>query len=69
MQEEAHQVTGLIEPQAAAEAILSRPNAATEWCVVKMGGEGAVLVTRAGKVHHAPAFEVSVADNQAACRS
>lgn len=58
LQEEAVQVTGHTNPQAAAEAILSRPNTATEWCVVKMGGEGAVLVTKSGEVHHAPAFKV-----------
>lgn len=55
------QVTGHTDPQAAAEAILSRPNTATEWCVVKMGGEGAVLVTKSGEVHHAPAFKVRAA--------
>lgn len=58
LQEEAVQVTGHTKPQAAAEAILSRPNTATEWCVVKMGGEGAVLVIKSGEVHHAPAFKV-----------
>jgi hypothetical protein len=52
-------VTGQTDPQAAAETVLSRPNTSTEWCVVKMGGEGAVLVTKAGEVHHAPAFKVS----------
>lgn len=53
------QVTGLSDAQAAAEAVLSRPGSATEWCVVKQGGEGAVLVTKAGEVYHAPAFKVS----------
>jgi sugar/nucleoside kinase (ribokinase family) len=60
LQEEALQVTGKTDPQAAAEAVLNRPNTATEWCVVKMGGEGAVLVTKTGEVHHAPAFKVGV---------
>jgi hypothetical protein len=58
------QVTGHTDPQAAAEAILSRPNTATEWCVVKMGGEGAVLVTKSGEVHHAPAFKVRTTDRR-----
>jgi hypothetical protein len=58
-QEEAVEVTGKTDPQAAAETVLRRPNTATEWCIVKMGGEGAVLVTKAGEVHHAPAFKVS----------
>jgi hypothetical protein len=59
LQEEALQVTGETDAQAAAEAVLNRPNAATEWCVVKMGGEGAVLVTKTGEVHRAPAFKVT----------
>lgn len=59
LQEEAVEVTGQTDPQAAAETVLRRPNTSTEWCVVKMGGEGAVLVTKAGEVHHAPAFKVS----------
>jgi len=67
LQEEAVQVTGLSNPQAAAEAVLSRANTATEWCVVKMGGEGAVLVTKAGEVHHAPAFKVRAARRQPQC--
>jgi sugar/nucleoside kinase (ribokinase family) len=57
-QEEALQVTGFTDEAAAAQAILSRPRAATEWCVVKMGGEGALLMTKAGEVHHAPALQV-----------
>lgn len=58
LQEEAVEVTGKTDPQAAAETILSRPSTSTEWCIVKMGGKGAVLVTKAGEVHHAPAFQV-----------
>lgn len=52
------QVTGHSDPQAAAAAILSRPSTVTDWCVVKMGGQGALLMTKGGQVHHAPAFQV-----------
>lgn len=60
LQEEAVQVTGLTDPQAAAEAILARPGAKTEWCVVKMGGKGALLVTKSPqqRVYRAGAFKV-----------
>ncbi|KAK9814389.1 hypothetical protein WJX72_005061 [[Myrmecia] bisecta] len=42
-QEEAQAVTGEADPEAAAAHILNRPHSQTRWCVVKMGGEGAVL--------------------------
>ncbi|KAF8072882.1 iolC [Scenedesmus sp. PABB004] len=63
-QEEAVEVTGLADPQAAAEAVLARPGARTEWCVVKLGGEGALLVTKSPEqqVFRAGAFKVTVAD-------
>lgn len=60
MQEEAVEVTGLQDPQAAAEAVLARPGARTEWCVVKLGAEGALLVTKTPQqqVYRAGAFKV-----------
>jgi sugar/nucleoside kinase (ribokinase family) len=59
-EEEAVEVTGLADPQAAAEAVLARPNCKTEWCVVKLGGEGALLVTKSPQVevYRAGAFKV-----------
>ncbi|WIA29071.1 hypothetical protein OEZ86_011582 [Tetradesmus obliquus] len=63
-EEEAVEVTGLNDPQAAAEAVLARPGCKTEWCVVKLGGEGALLVTKSPQleVYRAGAFKVDVKD-------
>eukprot|EP00878_Enallax_costatus_P032986 GHUV01036348.1.p1 GENE.GHUV01036348.1~~GHUV01036348.1.p1 ORF type:complete len:298 (+),score=89.05 GHUV01036348.1:387-1280(+) len=63
-EEEAVEVTGLRDPQAAAVAVLSRPGAKTEWCVVKLGAQGALLVTKSPQqqVYHAGAFQVEVKD-------
>ncbi|KAF6266752.1 Ribokinase-like protein [Scenedesmus sp. NREL 46B-D3] len=63
-EEEAVEVTGLADPQAAAEAVLARPNCKTEWCVVKLGGDGALLVTKSPQVevYRAGAFKVDVSD-------
>lgn len=47
-QEEATQVTGCSEAEQAARFILQRPGAKTQWCVIKMGGAGALLMTRTG---------------------
>jgi sugar/nucleoside kinase (ribokinase family) len=67
-EEEAVEVTGLADPQAAAEAVLARPNCKTEWCVVKLGGEGALLVTKTPQVevYRAGAFKVGGAAAAAA---
>jgi sugar/nucleoside kinase (ribokinase family) len=46
LQEEAVEVTGEVDPEAAARAVLSRPGAKTEWCVVKEGSQGALLVSK-----------------------
>ncbi len=43
-------VTGQSDPEAAARAVLARPGCLAEWCVVKMGGQGALLCRRAGAV-------------------
>lgn len=61
MQEEALEVTGIHDPQSAAKAVLCRPGAKTEWCVVKLGAKGALLVTKSPQqqVYHAGAFQVS----------
>ncbi|KXZ54257.1 hypothetical protein GPECTOR_5g347 [Gonium pectorale] len=45
-EEEAHTVTGLSDPEAAARAVLSRPGARARWVVVKMGAAGALLAER-----------------------
>ena len=46
LQEEAEAITGISEPEAAAWFILDRPNAVTEWCIVKLGSQGSVLCTK-----------------------
>ena len=45
-QEEAEIVTGHSDPEAAAAHVLSRPRARTEWCVIKLGRDGAFLRSR-----------------------
>ena len=45
-QEEAAAITGTSDPEAAAHAILDRPGAVTQWCVVKLGSRGAVLCSK-----------------------
>ena len=39
-------MTGLSDPELAAASILERPGALTQWCVVKMGPQGALIRTR-----------------------
>ena len=46
MQEEAEAVTEISDAEEAAWSILDRPGAVTQWCVVKLGGEGALLCTK-----------------------
>ncbi|GIL62877.1 hypothetical protein Vafri_17089 [Volvox africanus] len=46
VQEEARVVTGLDDPEAAAQWVLARPGCRAEWVVVKMGGQGALLCAR-----------------------
>ena len=45
-QEEAEAVTGEADPEAAARSIVERPGALTQWCVIKMGPQGALIRTR-----------------------
>ncbi|EFJ43260.1 hypothetical protein VOLCADRAFT_119122, partial [Volvox carteri f. nagariensis] len=45
-EEEARVVTGLDDPQAAAEWVLARPGARAQWVVIKMGSQGALLCER-----------------------
>lgn len=47
LQEEAEAITEISDPEEAAWSILDRPGAATQWCIVKMGREGALLCTKA----------------------
>eukprot|EP00775_Hariotina_reticulata_P013761 gene13761-13880_t len=61
-EEEAFEVTGLSDPQSAAEAVLARPGARTQWCVVKRGASGALLATKSGEVYSAGSFKVDVSD-------
>ena len=44
--DEAAAVTGEGDAEAAARSVLARPGAATRWCVVKRGGDGALLASR-----------------------
>jgi len=46
IQEEAFVVTGQQNAEAAARSVLSRPEACTQWCVVKQGANGALLCTK-----------------------
>lgn len=62
-EEEAKEVTGEDDPEAAARFVLQRPGARTEWCVIKMGAKGALLCSR----HHqgpvrVEAIKVDVSD-------
>lgn len=62
-QEEAQAVTGLSDPEEAAISILDRPQSLTEWCVIKMGPQGALLRTRSPpRTLRQPAIQVPVAD-------
>jgi sugar/nucleoside kinase (ribokinase family) len=63
-EEEAEAVTGCGNAEAAARFILDRPNARTEWCIVKRGAEGAVLVSRSPgtTVYEQRALKVDVRD-------
>lgn len=63
-EEEAAAVTGCGEAHASARWVLERPGTATEWCVVKKGGEGAVLCTRVDRctTFTAEAYKVDVRD-------
>ena len=46
LQEEAEAVTEISDAEEAAWSILDRPGAVTQWCVIKLGGEGALLCTK-----------------------
>lgn len=46
MQEEAEAITEIADPGEAAWSILDRLGAATQWCIIKLGGEGALLCTK-----------------------
>ncbi|KAL4514183.1 hypothetical protein Ndes2437B_g04164 [Nannochloris sp. 'desiccata'] len=63
-EEEAEAVTGYGNAEAAARFILDRPGARTEWCIVKRGAEGAVLVSRSpgNGVYEQRALKVDVRD-------
>jgi sugar/nucleoside kinase (ribokinase family) len=63
-EEEAAAVTGRADAEAAARWVLGRPGAATEWCVVKRGAEGALLAARSPgtRVYEQRALRVDVRD-------
>lgn len=44
--EEAEAVTGCADAESAAMHVLDRPGAATEWCIVKKGSQGALVATK-----------------------
>ena len=52
LQEEAEAITEISDPERAAWSILDRPGAATQWCIVKLGGEGALLCTKSPRRQH-----------------
>ncbi len=59
-QEEAVTVTGHTDPEKAARTVLSRPDSATQWAVVKLGANGALLVNKkTDKTYQVPGFKVS----------
>ena len=59
MQEEGAAVTGHSDPHAAMQSVLSRPRSCTQWCIVKQGGQGAMLLTRdSPEVFDQPALKV-----------
>lgn len=60
--EEAKVITGESGPEAAASSILQRPGAKTQWCIVKLGGEGAVLCTKVGDTIRTKGLRVDVSD-------
>eukprot|EP00798_Chlamydomonas_sp_ICE-L_P002335 gene2335-8630_t len=62
-EDEAQVVTGLEDPEAAAISVLARPNSRAEWCVVKLGSEGALLRCKAeDKTYRSTGFKVEVED-------
>lgn len=62
LQEEAQAVTGEADPEAAAAAIVQRPGSLTEWCVIKLGPQGALLRTKTPpRSIRQPAIQVSSA--------
>ena len=52
LQEEAEAITEISDAEEAAWSILDRPGAATQWCIVKLGGEGALLCTKSPRRQH-----------------
>ena len=63
-EDEAAAVTGGLQgAEAQAAWVLARPGAATEWCVIKRGAEGAILASRAaGALYCQQALQVDVRD-------
>mmetsp|Transcript_20261 Transcript_20261/g.44241 ORF Transcript_20261/g.44241 Transcript_20261/m.44241 type:complete len:412 (+) Transcript_20261:120-1355(+) len=62
-EEEAKIVTGFDDPEKAARFVLARPNARTEWCVVKLGSKGALLCTKDDpQCHYSMGISVDVQD-------
>jgi sugar/nucleoside kinase (ribokinase family) len=60
VQEEAEAVTGHSDAEQAANSILDRPGAQTQWCVVKLGPLGALIRTKnPPQTLHQSALQVS----------
>ena len=53
-QEEANTLTGCADADAAAQTLLKRSRAANPWVIIKLGGRGAVAVTRGGSPTQPP---------------
>ena len=51
-------VTGCSRPQEAAAEVLSAPDGRTQWCVIKLGEDGAVLYRRDSPAAWCPGLQV-----------
>jgi hypothetical protein len=62
-EEESKTVTGHDDPDLAAKSVLSRPGSRTDWCVIKLGGNGAMIRSKSrGSSYYAPGIKVDVQD-------
>ena len=62
-EEESQTVTGEDDLELAARIVLNRPGSRTEWCVIKLGGKGAMIRSKSrGSSYFAPGIKVDVQD-------
>ncbi|OLP42276.1 PfkB family carbohydrate kinase [Rhizobium oryziradicis] len=64
--DEARTITGLVEPEAMADALLNIHCPRSRGVVIRLGAEGAYLAERNQKLHFAPAFKVATIDTNGA---